>query len=87
MTRIERLRKQLAWSQSGMASYLGVSQPTIANIESGKKESGPIARLLDQLERALESKLATPGMTPSEIIGAIPKSVGSCDKQRTRESY
>lgn len=48
--RIKRIRTALGWSQSAMAEHLGVSQPTISNLENGQKESGPQKRLLDQLE-------------------------------------
>ena len=48
--RIRKLRAALGWSQSKMGDYLGVSQPAVFNLENGQKESGPVSKLLDQLE-------------------------------------
>lgn len=50
MTRIERLRIELGWTQPQMAEYLGVRQATVSRLENGQAESGPVRRLLDQLE-------------------------------------
>lgn len=40
------LRRKNGWSQSDLASRLGVDQATVSRLERGAKVSGPIARLL-----------------------------------------
>jgi transcriptional regulator with XRE-family HTH domain len=52
--RIARLRRALGWSQYQMGAFLRVSQPTVWNMENGQAEPGPVSKLLDQLEEALE---------------------------------
>lgn len=53
MTRTERLRLRLEWTQPKMAEYLGVRQATVSRLENGQEESGPVSRLLDLLEEGL----------------------------------
>lgn len=54
-----------------MAEFLGVSQSQVARNEAAQKETGPVARLLDQLESALKSGVGRPGMSPSDAIAAL----------------
>ena len=49
VTRIASLRRRLGWPQQKMATYLGVSQPTVVRLERGRPEPGPVAKLLDLL--------------------------------------
>ena len=52
MSRTKRLRESKGWSQPQMAERLGVAQSTVSRLETGELgESGPVARLLDLLER------------------------------------
>lgn len=48
--RAEELRKQKGWSQERLAEYLGVDRATVSRIENGREASGPIKRLLVQLQ-------------------------------------
>lgn len=52
-TRTEKLRAALGWQQWKLAEWLNVQQATVARIEGGQPESGPISRLLDQLAREI----------------------------------
>jgi transcriptional regulator with XRE-family HTH domain len=57
MTRIERLRSLKGWTQPEMAAFLGLHQSQVSRMETGKQdESGPVSRLLDQLETELASQ-------------------------------
>lgn len=59
MSRTERLRHLLQWSQKRMADYLGQRQSTICRLEAGQKETGPQSIVLDQLERDIaEGRIA-----------------------------
>lgn len=49
---VRRLRQKLDWSQVELARHLGVHQSTVARMEGGGQISGPILRLLEQLEAA-----------------------------------
>ncbi|OYW65500.1 MAG: hypothetical protein B7Z40_12095 [Bosea sp. 12-68-7] len=63
MTRIERLRNAMNWTQPRMAEWLGVTQATVSRLESGQAESGPISKLLDQLEaRGPDSAVPLPSV-------------------------
>lgn len=66
MTRIERLRNAMNWTQPRMAEYLGVRQATVSRLENGQAESGPISRLLDQLEAVVR-----------EAVGVVSSSLPS----------
>jgi DNA-binding transcriptional regulator YiaG len=49
---IKTLRKErLKWTQEELASYLGVDRATVSRMETGQPPSGPIERLLRQLEQ------------------------------------
>jgi transcriptional regulator with XRE-family HTH domain len=52
MSRTKRLRESKGWSQPQMAERLGVAQSTVSRLETGELgDSGPVAKLLDLLER------------------------------------
>lgn len=61
-TRIARLMSALDWKQPVMADYLGVTQPSVCRMVNGSVESGPVSRLLDQLEE----RLINEGRLPSQ---------------------
>ena len=50
---VRALRLELNWTQAKLAERLGCSQATVAELEGGKKQSGPIAKLLQILEIAI----------------------------------
>ncbi len=51
--KIKSIREGHGWSQERLAQYLGVKQATISRLEAGQwSVSGPILRLLRQLETA-----------------------------------
>ena len=53
---IRKLRKSKEWSQRDMAEYLGVEQPTVCRLESGKNEpSKPVVKLLELLRQDIGS--------------------------------
>jgi transcriptional regulator with XRE-family HTH domain len=74
MTRIERLRNAMNWTQPRMAEYLGVRQATVSRLENGQAESGPISRLLDQLEVSVR-----------EAAGVDPSSLPSVPERRASQ--
>ena len=49
-SRIKRLRLALKWSQARMAEHIGLTQASVSAMENGARESGPVSKLLDQLE-------------------------------------
>lgn len=57
MCRIKVLRARLGWSQSQMASRLGLSQSRVSHLESGRPESRPVSLLLDMLEKEVAAGL------------------------------
>jgi transcriptional regulator with XRE-family HTH domain len=69
--RAKDLRERLAWTQAQLADYLGLSQPAVARCEAGYAESGPVARLLDQLEDGVRAGVLRQGMSPSQAISAL----------------
>ena len=69
MTRIERLRNAMNWTQPRMAEYLGVRQATVSRLENGQAESGPISRLLDQLEAVVREV----GGVASSSLPSVPE--------------
>jgi transcriptional regulator with XRE-family HTH domain len=71
MMRAKDIRDRLAWSQAQLADYLGLSQPAVARWEAGHPESGPGARLLDQLEEGMRAGLLQQGMSPSQAISVL----------------
>ncbi|CAN2533081.1 hypothetical+protein [Methylocapsa aurea] len=71
MVRTKSIREQLDWSQAQLAEFLGLSQPAVARCEGGAPESGPVARLLDQLEIGIGSGILCAGMSSSEAISAL----------------
>ena len=81
MTRIESLRRAREWSQPRMAAYLGVSQSVVSRIETGAQaESGPIARLLDQLEAEIAP--AAPVMSALDRQGVALERQGEALKRQ-----
>jgi predicted XRE-type DNA-binding protein len=55
-TRIARLMGALNWNQPAMGRYLGITQPSVCRLVNGWAESGPVSKLLDQLEEKLKSE-------------------------------
>jgi transcriptional regulator with XRE-family HTH domain len=69
-TRAEQIRLAIGWQQWKLAEWLGVGQATVARIEGGQPESGPIVRLLDQLAREIgrpDLAVAEPPETPAPV--------------------
>lgn len=52
VAQVRAARGLLGWSQTDLASASGVSRPTIADFEAGKRT--PYARTIDELRRSLE---------------------------------
>jgi transcriptional regulator with XRE-family HTH domain len=52
VAQIRGARGLLGWSQQDLADAAGISRPTIADFESGKR--APYERTLEQLQSALE---------------------------------
>lgn len=51
-TAIIALRKErLKWSQERLAEYLGVDRATVSRMETGQPPSGPVEKLLKQLDQ------------------------------------
>jgi predicted transcriptional regulator len=71
MVRTKTIRDQLDWSQAQLAEFLGLSQPAVARCEAGAPESGPVSRLLDQLEIGIGSGIVSAGMSTAEAISAL----------------
>lgn len=55
---IRALRKRIGKTQGEMALYLGVAPSSISHLENGRKQSGPIARLLKSLADAADAGTA-----------------------------
>lgn len=69
MSRTERLRHLLQWSQKRMADYLGQRQSTICRLETGQKETGPQKIALDHLERDIaEGRVPVMAAAPAEEV-------------------
>lgn len=67
------------WTQPRMADYLGVRQATVSRLENGQAESGPISRLLDQLEVQVSSLPSVPDGRASQPNADHPRgSEGPC---------
>ncbi|OYX02357.1 MAG: hypothetical protein B7Z14_03675 [Bosea sp. 32-68-6] len=75
MTRIERLRNAMNWTQPRMAEWLGVTQATVSRLESGQAESGPISKLLDQLEARGPDSAVWPDGVPRPVssLPSVPE--------------
>ena len=71
MCRSKHIRASFGWSQGGLATFLGVSQVTVSRLDAGARESGPIARLFDQLEAALAHGLVASDATPEQALAAL----------------
>ena len=55
-TRTEALRRARKWSQLRMAAYLGLHQSQVSRLESGGRESGPVAKHLDRLAAEIAAR-------------------------------
>jgi DNA-binding XRE family transcriptional regulator len=75
-SRIKWVRHELGWSQPTMGLFLGVTQAAVSLIERGQQESGPISRLLDQLEMALRVGRVARGQSPEAVLKALTGSNG-----------
>lgn len=78
-SRLRELRARLRWRQPEMAEFLGLSQPAVSAVENGQGESGPVSRLVDMLEAAVEAGRIGDGVTPSDartilMVGLSPAS-------------
>lgn len=47
---LKSLRTRLGMSQQALADYLGVNQATVSRLEQGQRPSGPVLKLIEQLE-------------------------------------
>jgi transcriptional regulator with XRE-family HTH domain len=70
-TEIERLRRDLGWTQSRMAEYLAVDQSMISRLENGDEPSGPVQKLLRILSANKDLHIA-----PDRQVTAVPTVVG-----------
>jgi hypothetical protein len=60
--RIVRLMGDLDWSRPVMAGYLGLTQRSVSRMAMGQPETGPVSKVLDQLEAVLSAvSAAAPG--------------------------
>ena len=71
MNRTKTLSAALAWAQPDLAAFLGVSQSTVSRLALGGRETGPVARQLDQLQGGLASGVVVAGMTPAAAQEAL----------------
>jgi predicted transcriptional regulator len=51
---VKAARALLAWSQSDLARYSGISEPTIARLESAEGELGGRGETIKKIQSALE---------------------------------
>lgn len=51
------IRQALGWSQEKMAEYLGLDRSSVSHIENGRALSGPVLRLMEDLEKKAKRKL------------------------------
>ena len=68
MNRISRLIDTLGWTQGGLASFLGVAQPTVANYVGKGVAPGASGKLLDALEAAVVAGEIEPGVPPEGAL-------------------
>jgi transcriptional regulator with XRE-family HTH domain len=80
MVRTKTIRDRLGWSQAQLADYLGLSQPAVARCEAGHSESGPVSRLLDQLELGVGTGILRAGMSAADVIRALSPSQTAADR-------
>jgi DNA-binding transcriptional regulator YiaG len=57
-TEIRTIRDDLGWSQQELARYLGVDQASVSRMEKGQPLSGPVVKLLEQLQAKTTRKRA-----------------------------
>ncbi|WP_063292054.1 helix-turn-helix domain-containing protein [Pseudovibrio sp. Ad5] len=55
---VKELRTELGWSQSDLADFLGVKQPTVNRFEQGQEIPEPSKRLLYLLKAQCQIPLA-----------------------------
>ncbi|KZK82998.1 helix-turn-helix protein [Pseudovibrio sp. Ad13] len=55
---VKELRKTLGWSQTELADFLGVKQPTVNRFEQGQEIPDPSKRLLYLLKAQSQMSLA-----------------------------
>lgn len=67
---IDQLADALGWTQSAMAQFLDVSQPTVGRYARGTP-SGPSARLLTALAKGLAAGTVRAGMSPADALTAL----------------
>jgi hypothetical protein len=54
--------RDLDWSRPVMAGYLGLPQRSVSRIAMGQPETGPVSKVLDQVEAVLSAvSSAVPG--------------------------
>ncbi|MBZ5760256.1 helix-turn-helix domain-containing protein [Rhizobium sp. VS19-DR104.2] len=52
---IKALRQRVKWRQERLARFLGVATSSVSHMENGRPPSGPVLRLLDLLQGALDA--------------------------------
>ena len=64
-SKIRALRSSLGWDRQEFAAYLGVDRSTVSRLERYQEPSGPVLRLLQQLdaERASRFEAAAQDLT------------------------
>jgi transcriptional regulator with XRE-family HTH domain len=78
MSRLRSIRERLGLSQQAMGKRLGLSQPAVAAIEKSGCERGPVALLLDQIERDLAAGVAAgPVVEPAPSAPPPPGADGA----------
>jgi transcriptional regulator with XRE-family HTH domain len=71
MTRVKEIRTRLDWSQAKLGAYLGLAQPAVFRLELGAAEMGPVQRVLDQLEAALNRGDIESGIGPEDAMARV----------------
>ena len=71
MRRSKSLRNQVGWSQRGLGEFLQVDQSSVARMDLGGNESGPVARLLDALAAGIDRGIVAKGMTPAQALDRL----------------
>lgn len=68
MNRIAALIDRLGWTHLGLASFLGVAQPTVTRYVATGSAPGASGKLLDALEAAVVAGEIEPGVPPEGAL-------------------